>query len=447
MLSCGHDTTAYGAPLCVHMRTCRKPWLEYVKWYTGQGLTTQLICVACAEMLEKGQSVEVEPVCEECFDYAIYDVCDLVRAGGKPEIRVCDMPFDSRLKEFEIPKELGRIVDIAPVNKKSQPIWLMLTEGGNLFRVNTSGRDWARVGSAMPPSGSEREPLADDKLRKHLHASRGGEFAAVVNDYGRYGQVIDLRSGNVTLELDGGEYANQVVPFSFAFAELKGRVVAIHRTEWNRLDISDPSDGKLLTERACPANRREETPPHFLNYFHGALYVSPGNTRILDDGWVWHPVGVPFIWDLDPWLSENPWESEDGPTLHGICWRHYYWDHGMTWLDEEKVAIGGIGEIDLEMIDGALIFDVTQPAKEEPRWRSGVTRRRQLIAFPGPTGKFFSNGKWLYSSDKTGLSRWDPQNGARTGHLDAFHPTHYHPGAGQLVQLTDSTLVQWSTTD
>jgi len=64
-----------------------------------------------------------------------------------------------------------------------------------------------------------------------------------VNDYGQYGQVIDLRSGKITLNLDGGDYCPETVPFSFGFASWQGNVVVIHRAAWNRLDISDASTG------------------------------------------------------------------------------------------------------------------------------------------------------------------------------------------------------------
>jgi len=78
-------------------------------------------------------------------------------------------------------------------------------------------------------------------LRRRLHVSWRGDFAAVVNDYGRHGQVLDLRSGRVTMMLDGGDYHPETVPFSLAFFEARGRPVVIHRSDWNRLDLSDPA--------------------------------------------------------------------------------------------------------------------------------------------------------------------------------------------------------------
>jgi hypothetical protein len=320
------------------------------------------------------------------------------------------------VRETRIPKSAGTIVDIAPIEEMQQPVWLMLAENGDLFRVNVSSGVWAKVGAARPTMP-----------RTRLHVSRRGEFAAVVNDYGLDGQVVDLRSGVVTLELDGGGYFPQTVPFSFAFAELRGRTIAVHRTAWNRLDMSDPSDGQLLSQR-------QGSKEHYLDYFHGALYVSPGGTRILDDGWVWHPVGMPVAWSLEHWLSQNPWESEDGPTRRQVCARESYWDHAMTWISEEMVAIEGV--------DGVQIFDVTAAGPAREGWRDDVPWARERIAFPGPAGKFFSDGTCLYSADVAGLSVWDPHTGARTAHVDAFQPTHRHPGSRQLVQLSDGILIE-----
>jgi len=85
--------------MCVHLRTCREPWIKYVKWYIGAGFDTELLCVPCAERREQDLPAEVASVCEECFEYATTEVCDLVRAGGQPEIRIRPEPFNNTLNE------------------------------------------------------------------------------------------------------------------------------------------------------------------------------------------------------------------------------------------------------------------------------------------------------------------------------------------------------------
>ena len=337
------------------------------------------------------------------------------------------------------------IVDIAPVNQESQSNWLMLAEDGGLLRFDAHSGRSELVGRIELPSESARDPFAGHALTRRLHASHNGEFAAVVNDYGLYGQVIDLRSGKITLNLDGGDYCPETVPFSFGFASWQGNVVVIHRAAWNRLDISDASTGNLLSERGPTAYQSgEQRPEHYLDYFHGALYLSPDGTRILDDGWVWHPVGIPVVWSVDRWLSENVWETEDGATKRVVCARSYYWDHGIVWLNEDTVAVGGIGDDDNEIVDGARIFDITSTGPASPEWRSDWQWALEITSFAGPAGRFFSDGKWLYSAAKSGLSKWDAKSGNCVCHIDEFHPTHHHLGAGELAQLSEGAILRWS---
>jgi len=122
-----------------------------------------------------------------------------------------------------------------------------------------------------------------------------------------------------------------------------------------------------------------------------------------------------------------------------VCYRNYYWDHGVAWLDSNRVIIGGIGDDDLEIIDGARIFDVTKPVSG---W--GWNQARELMAFAGPAGKFFCDGISLFSSSESGLSRWSIEDGARTGYVQDFQPSQHHRGAGELVQLREGVLTGWS---
>ena len=447
MVACPHDKAPFGSPICRHLRDCREPALGYVKWYIGSGLEAELLCLPCAEERERGLPVESNFLCEDCFDYASAEVGYLVGVRGRPEIRIRSEPFNSTLKETPLPKQIGKIVDMAPLNSAGRSEWLMLADSGQLIRIDANSLDWAGVGSVTVPLESDHKPRMGHMLRRRLHSSGDGLFAAVVNDYGRYGEVVDLRSGKVTLLLDGGQYHPETVPFSFAFASVLGRSVAIHRTQWNRLDVSDPSSGELLSQRVPESYRSgEDRPDHYLDYFHGALYVSPGGTYILDDGWFWAPVGIPTVWSLERWISENVWESEDGPTRLLICGRPYYWDRAMCWLGGTRIAIGGIGDDDEAMIDGVTIFDVMTPGPPAGCLRADIRGAREVTAFAGPAGVFFSDGASLFSSGDTGVSRWDPEDGSRTGHLENFSPSHYHSAAREFVQLIDNTLVRWSNT-
>lgn len=361
--------------------------------------------------------------------------------AGEPEIRVRPEPFHTTLKTTSLPKDVGAVLEIAPVNHSNESVWMILAASGDVFRFRADTSDCDQVGHSSLPA--EPECSTSVPLRPRLHVSHRGEFAAVVNDYGHYGQVIDARTGKVTLDLDGGDYLPETVPLSFAFAEFGGRVFAIHRTAWNRLDFSDPAAGRLLSERGPTSYQSgEDRPDHYLDYFHGALHVNPSNTRILDDGWIWHPVGVPQTWSLERWFSENVWESEDGPSKKDICGRVYYWDHPMVWLNETTVAIAGIGDDRNVITDGACVFDVTASGKANSEWFAEWEWALEINAFAGPAGRFFTDGVSLFSSSPEGLSRWCVSDGARTGQLLDFEPTHHHRGAREFALVSGDGLTR-----
>jgi len=443
MLACKHDSAEFGSPMCEHLRIAQERAIPYVKWYIESGLKAELLCMTCAEKRTQGLVVDVANVCEQCFEQITTEIGYLKSIGGKPEIRVRPEPFNPTLKTTSLPKQLGAALDIAPVNDNSQSVWMILAANGDIFKFNADTGHYEQVTRSSVPvePGHEDWPKT---LRQRLHVSHRGEFVAVVNDYGRYGQIINVRTGKVTLELDGGDYHEYTVPLSFAFADVSTGVIAIHRTDWNRLDFSNPANGSLLSERSPTSYQsHEKRPDHYLDYFHGALYVNPSCTRIMDDGWIWHPVGVPRSWSLERWFSENVWESEDGSSRKEICAREYYWDRSICWLDDSRVVISGIGDDDAAMVDGARIFDVTASGSAGPQWRSDLDWALEVSAFAGPAGRFFSDGISLFSSNKEGLSRWSIDDGALTGQLKDFEPTHHHRGARELVQLSDNVLTRF----
>jgi hypothetical protein len=128
------------------------------------------------------------------------------RSEPPAEIRIRAEPFPSQLRETALPRELGPVVDIAAVSRARASAWLILAEDGAIARLDADAGAWSRVASTTVPVPPDREPRMGHVPRRRLHASPDGRFAAVVNDYGRHGQIIDLRSGTVTATLDGGDY-------------------------------------------------------------------------------------------------------------------------------------------------------------------------------------------------------------------------------------------------
>jgi hypothetical protein len=432
-LPCGHVAHLGSSRICRHLVDPAARNAGHVRLLTGHGMRYNVCCAVCDKALRAGEPVQLVDACEGCVaSYADEEHGSLIAWRGEPGIAERPEPVDPTIAETPLPASLGPILDIAPVTDQGRSTWVLLAAGGQIAQLDAATATVTPLAVSSVPTEPDHEPWNGHELRPRLHVSPDGRFAAVLNDYGHHGQVIDLRTGSVTLKLNGGDYYPTTVPFSFAFAINAGRTVVVHRTAWNRLDVSDAVTGHLLVARESPSYRAgQPRPDHDLDYFHGALYPSPDGRWLADDGWVWHPVGVPSVWDMRRWLAENRWESEDGPTLKYLCHRAYHWDVPMCWIGDGLLAISGIGNDDEAMLDGVRIFDVATGA--------------ELNTFAGPRGALFAAGRRLYAAAPDGLGIWDPFTGHRTGTVPGFVPTSHHPGTGELAAVNDGRLLRWRT--
>lgn len=426
LLPCGHVAIAGASRMCRHLLGSDGD--EHVRLLTGRGLEFDLFCAVCDRAALDGSPPELLLACEGCVARCTDDDWALLAWRGEPEILARPEPCDATVMDTPLPTATA---DLVPVTAGSRPVWLLLTEDGQVGRFDADSGEWDVLARTTVPAEPGRQPWAGRRLRRRLHGDPVGDFAAVVNDYGHHGQVVDLRTGAVTHTLNGGSHHPETVPFSLAFTRHEARIVVIHRTAWNRLDVSDAGTGELLTSREPTSYRRgEQRPAHYLDYFHGALRLSPGGRWVADDGWVWHPVGVPAVWDAHRWLHDHVWESEDGPSWRALCQRAYHWDTPMCWTGENLLAISGIGSDDEAMLQGVRIFDVS----------TGV----EVAAFAGPAGALFAGGGRLYSAAADGLEAWDPITGERTGTIPGFVPASHHTAAGELAGITGDILRRWA---
>ena len=316
------------------------------------------------------------------------------------------------------------IADLRPISSSDRAEFLALAEDGELLRVDPGGSGVRRLLNVLDAGLSAGHNWT-------LQVSPGGELAAVVETRGRYGVVLDLGTGRATMRLDRGDYHFEHSDFPAAFFEIDRQLRFVHGTDWNRLDVSDPRTGAFLTDRSPTSYRRDEDQPeHYLNYFHGGLFISPACEWIVDNGWVWHPLGIVTAWSVRRWLLENPWEAEDGPSKMGLCERNYFWGGSLCWVDDRTVAVWGYGNDDENLIPAALLFDV----------ESG----RRLRWFAGPEGTFAFDRHLFSSSAQLGTSVWDIATGERLLHDASFRPTTYHPGAEEFVTLMEDGRLRLS---
>jgi len=323
------------------------------------------------------------------------------------------------------------LLDVAEVRRPDGDL-LALDEAGGISCIDLQSMAITRLGTVTLSAPFIENPgVFWMTPRWRLHASPDGAFAAVVFDGGRHGVVLDLGSGRceVTMQLDGGDYHEETVPFSVCFASANGKTVLVHRTSWNRLDASDPASGELLTERGPTRYENDQPPPHYLDYFHGRLLVDPSGTRLFDAGWVWQPVAVPRIFDLLAWLGSNVWESEDGPSAKWLNLRDD-WNFPACWIDGNRIAWGGVGDWDEEEFEtaaagpGVRIVDLR---------RESSAHDRKILMSAEPL-ELFTDGRLLFAAHEGSTSVWVLETGESLKERKGFVATHYHLRLGQLIE-------------
>jgi hypothetical protein len=245
-----------------------------------------------------------------------------------------NMRFETEVIDLPRLYDASPAFDIQPIHGSAKSEWMVLKGSGELVIVDFGDQSVRSVGRVD-------ELVFDRTQESMLRVSDDGRFAAVANRRSVKGAVIDLLTGRTTMTLNRENYYAEHCPFPLSFVQKDSKWLLIHATEWNRLDVSDPATGELLTDRQSPqVEAGKPRPDHDLNYFHATLLPSPDGKWIADSGWAWHPVGIVRTWSIERWLNENVWESEDGPTAKDLCAQDN-WDQPMCWVDNRTLAAWG----------------------------------------------------------------------------------------------------------
>jgi hypothetical protein len=396
-------------------------------------------------------SSSFEIVCEECGasgSAATHSLCvecaDAVGLGaGRRRADICPDVVD---KPVGLRGEIRPLVvkaDLASATGATDGgTWFGITSDWRVIRFSGEDAHFAEVANLqglLPADG----PLG-------ILSDRTGRMVAVFEECGSKAVVLDAEAGRALMFLDRGSYHTEQCNYPLAFFEWGDRTLLVHATEWNRLDVSDPRTGELLTARPSPRYQDKQRPAHYLDYFHCSLAVSPNAKWITSNGWVWHPWGSVRCWDLSRWINENVWESEDGTSLSSLCSASYYWDRPLCWVDENTVAWWGIGDDDLKLAPAIVVHDM----------ETGLER----AIFPGPLGgqthddfPYHREGKsenvyrttgrmhfdrWLFAwKPGYGLSAWDLADGTRVWNQPDIVPAAYNGGRREFLCRDGS---QWS---
>ncbi|WP_233223529.1 hypothetical protein [Amycolatopsis sp. CA-128772] len=373
---------------------------------TGVATRFDLLCGPCAEL----PAPELIDACVGCFDCT--EVLAHLGWRGAPEILLRDRELAGAWATRPCP--------VRPLNDRCLAPhpegWLALTEAG-FVRIDDEDQ-WLLGPVVLPEERDvERNDGPDRPRGPVLHVPDDGRFAAIVSDYGQYGTVVDLAEWVTVLDLDRDWDDNEWTRFPFAFLDGDRFVAA---TDSNRLDVFEAATGRLLTERSTT---REDNPEHYLGYCFGAMLPSPSGRSLLTDGWAWHPVGIPLVIDCAAWLAGDRHAPEHGRHLVD---RGAAWDTPMAWLNENTVALQGIG---VPLLDGIELRD--------------ATTGHHIGSFAGPKGRMWAHDGLLYVAAEAGLGVWDPAEGARIGLLEGFAPIAHREGT--FAELRNDQLRTWAT--
>jgi hypothetical protein len=313
---------------------------------------------------------------------------------------------------------------------------VVLDDRGDLVGVDLGTGD-QRVLCRVEPPPLRQQP-GDRRLTAEgvrLRVAEDATVAVLTRDGGRDGVVVDLTSGRVVAALESDQYHCGTVRFGAELARHRGRWVVVHRTEWNRLDVSDAFTGKPLSVRDSPLDHSgDKRPDHYLDYFHGDLAVSPSGRLIADGGWVWHPVGVLRIWSLADWLTRNPWESEDGPSVREPVLSDD-WDLPMTWVTDDLLVLACPGDWDDEEFEQipAPHLRLIDPAAPED------APRRRIPVDPLPTA-LLTDGRLILGTVDGTATAWDPHTGAVAWHWSDLAPTVIDLRGRRAVRVDGTTI-------
>lgn len=416
-------------PVCVHLFT---EWLElkskgrfpfHFRFAAGHP-NYELVCEECGA----SGSATAQSFCHDCCDAVII-------TEGRRRADICPDVVD---KSVGLRAELRPLAIKADIASVSAPdvgeAWFAVTSDLRVIRFRSEDSQVTQVANlhGLLPSDGPLGILSD----------RLGSMVVIFEECGSKGVVLEVEKGRLLMSLDRGNYHTEQCKYPLAFFERGERTLLVHATEWNRLDVSDPRTGELLTSRPSPRYDGKQRPPHYLDYFHCGLAVSPDAKWITSNGWVWHPWGSLRCWDLSRWLDENVWESEDGKSVATLCDAGYYWDRPMCWVDYNTVAWWGIGEDDLAMVPAIVLHDMEKGSERAifPGPPGGPTHEYLPYQRQGkPQRVYRTTGRmhfdrWLFAwKPQFGISAWDLSDGSRVFNQPGAFPVAYNPGQREFL--------------
>lgn len=405
-VQCEHRDAADLARVCVH-GIDRWPGPVMGRRFIGRGVEYGRACDPCARLHDPG-TAPWRWVCAACAaGIPVGSVGDV----GEPEYATRDDGISLVFERVTFaPPTALRTIEPAAADR-----WIALDVAGRLLELDAATATVTVHFTlpdgtvAPPPDGGPRNTEPID-----LHLAPDGSLVAVVERYGTRGAVVDLARGAVVMTLTRGDYCVEHCTWPVGWVRRGDRLLLVHGTDWNRLDLSDPRTGELLTAREPPGFDAQPRSARALDYFWCRLHVAPDGELAWSDGWVWHPVPVPRVFSLARWADGNVWETEDGPSLRSLDVHDDAWDLPACWIDARTVARWSVADPAVHpSLPGVDVFDVATGE-----------RLRSLIG-PRPGDLAFDERLYAFGPHQ-GVTAWDVRTGERTFAAPDFCPDGYH---------------------
>lgn len=152
--------------------------------------------------------------------------------------------------------------------------------GGNIYSLNGEFKDSGRAYSYKFDSAIQ---------------SYNGIYVVIYEKLGTKGLL--LKNGEVIRELNRSFYQANAYEYPIEFIKLDNEYFIVHCPEkYNQIEIENVETGLRIT-----ANYGREPS----DCFHSRFRVNNSNTKFINAGWVWHPLGILEIYDLQKAIEDN----------------------------------------------------------------------------------------------------------------------------------------------
>jgi hypothetical protein len=120
------------------------------------------------------------------------------------------------------------------------------------------------------------------------------------------------------------------------------------------------------------------------------------------------------------------------------------WDRGAAWIRPDRIAAYDTGD---RLSKGTgehgeppcvrILGPTTQPGSSPD-----VTPQvmKTVTTFPGPDGRYFTDGGLLLVTTETGLEAWDIDSGERAYEVPDFRPDRQHQHTLELIELGERVV-------